>query len=254
MSRRPIVAGNWKLHKNSDETRETIAALKAEIGSGEQPADILVCPPFTSLPAAVEAARGSSIAIGAQNVFWESGGAYTGEVSSEMLESLGVTHVVIGHSERRWVFDETDDMINRKLRKVLEGSLVPIVCVGERLEDRESGRTEEFVAGQVREALRGVPEGALDRVVVAYEPVWAIGTGRTATPEQADEVHHLIRELIRATFGDCVADGVRVLYGGSVKPDNAGEIMARNDVDGVLVGGASLEAGSFARILKALDS
>ncbi|MBD3367830.1 MAG: triose-phosphate isomerase [Candidatus Eisenbacteria bacterium] len=251
MSRRPIVAGNWKLHKNAGETRETIRELASNVdAAGGTSAEIVVCPPFTSLSAAVEAARGSDILIGAQNVSSESSGAFTGEVASEMLEDLGVSYVIIGHSERRWVFGETDDMVNAKLRKVLDGDLVPIVCVGERLEDREGGRTEEVVRTQVTSALKGISEDAAVRVVIAYEPVWAIGTGRTATPEQADEVHRLIRDLIRANFGGCVADGVRILYGGSVKPGNAGEILSQNDVDGVLVGGASLEAVSFARIIE----
>jgi triosephosphate isomerase len=246
------VAGNWKLHKNDAETRDTIKALRSALGDGEKRADIVVCPPFTSLPAAVSAARGSAVRVGAQNVSSESSGAFTGEVSSEMLEHLGVEFVIIGHSERRWIFGETDDAVNAKLLKVLSGHLVPIVCVGERLEDREKGRTDEVVGEQVRLAFRNVPDSAFERIVVAYEPVWAIGTGRTATPEQANDVHHLIRELVRANFGGCVADGVRILYGGSVKPDNAGDILARDDVDGVLVGGASLDAGSFSGIIDAV--
>lgn len=251
MARRPIIAGNWKLHKDHEETRTTVQALASKLDSGTPDVDVVICPTFTSIPAAAEASRGTGIRIGSQNVAWESSGAFTGEVSSEMLERLGVEYVIIGHSERRWVFSETDEMVNLKLRKVLEGKLVPIVCVGERIEEREHDRTEEIVSGQVGAALRDVSEKAMERVVIAYEPVWAIGTGRTATPEQADEVHHLIRGLVRASFGDCVADGVRILYGGSVKPGNAGEILARNDVDGVLVGGASLEAESFAEIISA---
>ncbi len=251
MARRPIIAGNWKLHKDHEETRTTVQALASRLDSGTPDVDVVICPTFTSIPAAVEASRGTSISIGSQNVAWESSGAFTGEVSSEMLERLGVEYVIIGHSERRWVFSETDEMVNLKLRKVLEGKLVPVVCVGERIEEREHDRTEEIVSGQVGAAFRDVSGEAVERVVIAYEPVWAIGTGRTATPEQADEVHHLIRGLVRASFGDCVADGVRILYGGSVKPGNAGEILARNDVDGVLVGGASLEAESFAEIISA---
>jgi triosephosphate isomerase len=249
--RRPIVAGNWKLHKDADETRSTIAELLRELGTDEPTAEVVVCPPFTSLPAAVEVSGDSVIAIGAQNVSWESAGALTGEVSSDMLEQLGVELVIIGHSERRWVFGETDEMVNRKLLKVLGGTLRPIVCVGERLEDREAGRTEEVVSDQVAAALEDVSEEAMERVVIAYEPVWAIGTGKTATPEQANDVHHLIRGLTRASFGDCVADAVRILYGGSVKPENAREILSQHDVDGVLVGGASLEARSFAEIVAA---
>ncbi len=251
MTRIPIVAGNWKLNKTSAETRQFIIALRNKIAGIETRAEILVCPPLVALDTAVDAARDTQIAVGAQNVYWEDSGAFTGETSTGMLESLGVTHTLIGHSERRALFGETDEMVNRKLHKVLSGVLVPLVCVGETLDEHENGRTEEVVKRQVTGALEGTTHDHVSRLVMAYEPVWAIGTGRTASPTMANEVHVLIRRTLRGIFDESAAGGVRILYGGSVKPDNAHTLMAESDIDGVLVGGASLDAGSFAEIIRA---
>jgi len=250
MARRTIVAGNWKLHGTAPEARRLIMALKHRLVGFSTRAEVVVCPPFPSLETAVDAARGSAVKIGAQNVFWEADGAYTGEVSTEMLEAIGVDHVIIGHSERRHVFGETDAGVSKKLRRVLSGTLVPIVCVGEVLSEREAGKTSDVVARQVAAALEGVGPEHAARIVVAYEPVWAIGTGRTATPEMANEVHALIRQRIADMLGQTSAGTVRILYGGSVKPENAADLMSQSDVDGVLVGGASLDAGSFAEIVR----
>jgi len=251
MTRIPIVAGNWKLNKTTSETRQFLLALRNKVAGIETRAEILVFPPHVALCEAVEAARDTGIAVGAQNVYWEESGAFTGEISTGMLEAISVTHTLIGHSERRGLFGETDEMVNRKLHKTLASTLTPVVCVGETLEEREAGRTEEVVGTQVRAALDGVPVEHAGRLVLAYEPVWAIGTGRTASPETANEVHVLIRRILRGIFGDSAAGGIRLLYGGSVKPDNASTLMAESDIDGVLVGGASLDAASFAEIIRA---
>ncbi len=251
MRRTPIVAGNWKLNKTPAETRRFFIALRNRIAGIDTRAEILICPPALALCEAVEAARGSGVAVGAQNVFWERSGAFTGEVSTDMLESAGVTHTLIGHSERRAIFGETDEMVARKLRAVLASSLTPVVCVGETLEDREGGMTEDVVGRQVETALDGIAPDHSGRLVLAYEPVWAIGTGRTASPETANDVHLLLRAKLRGIFGGSAADEVRILYGGSVKPDNARTLMSQSDIDGVLVGGASLDAESFAEIIRA---
>jgi triosephosphate isomerase len=250
MARKAIVAGNWKLYKTAPETRRLIMALRNKLLAVSTRAEVVVCPPFPSLETAVDAARGSAIKVGAQDVFWEAEGAYTGEVSTAMLEAVGVEYVIVGHSERRHVFGETDDDVGRKLRRVLAGSLVPIVCVGEVLAEREAGRTGEVVSRQVAAAFGGVAPESAQRVVLAYEPVWAIGTGRTASPEMANEVHVLIRERIAGILSRTVAETVRILYGGSVKPDNAAALMSQSDLDGVLVGGASLDAGAFSEIVR----
>jgi triosephosphate isomerase len=251
VERRTIVAGNWKMNKTPAEARRLIMGLRNRMAGLDVRAEVVVFPPFTALPTAVDAAQNTAIRVGAQNAFWAASGAYTGEISPSMLESIGVTHVILGHSERRGIFGETDEIVNRKLLQVLDGRLVPIVCVGEVLDERESGRTEEVVSRQIQRSLRDVAPDHASRLVVAYEPVWAIGTGRTASPEMANDVHVLIRRRIAAIFGESAAAGVRILYGGSVKPDNAGELLAESDIDGVLVGGASLEAESFAAILSA---
>ncbi len=251
MTRKPIVAGNWKLNKTPAEARQFIIALKNKVAGIDTRAEILVCPPHVALDAVVDAARDTKIAVGSQNTFWEESGAFTGETSTGMLESLGVTHTLIGHSERRALFGETDDMVARKLRKVLESNLTPLVCVGETLEEREGELTEQVITRQVTAALEGTAHEHAGRLVLAYEPVWAIGTGRTASPEMANDVHTLIRRILRGIFGDSAAEGIRILYGGSVKPDNASTLMAESDIDGVLVGGASLDPGSFAEIIRA---
>ncbi len=251
MSRRPVIAGNWKLNKTPYQARRFLLTLRNRIAGIDTPPEVLICPPSAVLETAVDATRECGIAIGAQNVYWESAGAFTGEISTEMLESLGVSHVLIGHSERRALFGESDEDVNRKLLKVLSGTLTPIVCVGEALAEREAGKTEHIVVEQVKSALKGVAPDHAGRIVLAYEPVWAIGTGLSATPDQANVVHGLIRRSVGAIFGNVVADGLRVLYGGSVNPDNTAGLMAESDVDGVLVGGASLDAGAFAGIIGA---
>jgi triosephosphate isomerase (TIM) len=212
-------------------------------------ADIVICAPFVNLPAAVEAARGTSIEIGAQDVFWLKEGAYTGEVSAPMLAAIGVRWTIIGHSERRQYFGETDEAVFKKTTAALEGGLKPIVCVGERLEQRESGSTEEVLDEQFSKGLSGLTAEQFARVAIAYEPVWAIGTGKTATPQMAAEVHSLLRDRVRARFGHAAAEACRILYGGSVKPDNIRSLMGEPEIDGALVGGASLDCASFASIV-----
>jgi len=250
MTRTTMVAGNWKMHKTAAETRRFIIEFKNRLLAIDSRAEIVVCPPFVSLATAVDAARGTPIGVGAQNAFWEDSGAYTGEISPAMLEALGVGYVIIGHSERRTIFGETDEDVNRKLLHVLSRDLTPIVCLGESLDEREGGRTEAVVTRQVGAALEGVAPDHAARLVIAYEPIWAIGTGQTASSEMANDVHALIRRGLAAIFGGASADRIRILYGGSVKPANAESLMAEPDIDGVLVGGASLEAESLAAIVR----
>ena len=246
-----VVAGNWKMNKAPSEARRFIRALRNRLVGIDARADVVVFPPFVSLETAVDAARDTGIRVGAQNASWQSEGALTGEVAPEMLEELGVEYVILGHSERRAMFGETDDDVNRKLLHVLSGRLTPIVCVGEVLEEREAGRTEEVVERQIAASLRDAAPDHAKRLIVAYEPVWAIGTGRTASAEAANAVHRLIRASIAAIFGSAAAGETRILYGGSVKPENAGTLMAESHIDGVLVGGASLDAQDFAQIVQA---
>ncbi len=244
MSRRPFIAGNWKLHKTVAEARELIHELRRELVDVD--VEVAVAPPMTALDAVRQALEGSSIHLAAQNTYHESTGAYTGEVSPLLLADVGCRYCIVGHSERRSLFGETDAGVHAKAAALLDHGLSPIVCVGERLEEREAGRALEVVLGQIEAALEGL---ALEEVVVAYEPVWAIGTGRTASPQDAQEVHEAIRTHLAATHGP-VAQRVRILYGGSVKPANAAELLAQPDIDGALVGGASLQAATFAPIVK----
>lgn len=246
----PIVAGNWKMFKTPAEGDAFIRALSRRLGDVED-VEVLVAPPYTGLGAAVAASLGTTIGVAAQNVFWEKEGAFTGEVAPGMLVSLGVRWVIVGHSERRQLFGETDQGIARKLRASLEHGLRPILCVGETEVERDGGLTEERLMSQVGKALAGVTATEAATVSVAYEPVWAIGTGRTATPEQAQEACALIRRRVAEIVGPGAAERMRILYGGSVKPDNSGELMQQEDIDGGLVGGASLEVESFARIVEA---
>jgi triosephosphate isomerase (TIM) len=247
VARTKFVCGNWKMHKTAAEARELVRAL-APLVDGVA-VQVAIAPPFTALAAAAEAVRGTRIELAAQDVHWESQGAFTGAISPLMLKELGVRHCIVGHSERRQLFGETDDGVQRKARALLAAGLLPIVCVGETLAEREAGETLAVVSRQVRGALAGLPAGDLAKLTVAYEPVWAIGTGRTATTAQAQEVHAELRRLLRE-LGGAAADEVRIQYGGSVKPDNAAELMAQPDVDGALVGGASLKAEDFSRIVK----
>lgn len=247
--RMPLVVGNWKMFKTSVEGAVFIRELAA--GLGESPGrEVLVAPPFTGLYEAVKAAEGTAVSVAAQDVFWEWEGAYTGEVSAGMLADLGVKAAIIGHSERRRYFGETDDSVAKKVWAAVDRGLLPIMCVGETEEEREAGATQEVLARQVSGGLSSVREEDADRVAIAYEPVWAIGTGRTATPDLAREAIGFVRRQVADTLGRKAADRVRILYGGSVGPDNIDELMAQQGIDGVLVGGASLQVGSFTRIVQ----
>ena len=248
--RRPLLAGNWKMYKTVPEALALLREVRAALPEPPGDRDVLVAPPFTALAAVAEALRGSGILLGAQNMHWEREGAFTGEVSPVMLKDVGCTHVILGHSERRHIFGETDEAVARKTRAAVDNGLTPIVCVGETLPERESSRTLEVVERQLERALRALTPDEASRAVVAYEPVWAIGTGRTATPAQAQEVHAFIRKRVGASHGEPVAGALRILYGGSVKPDNVDGLMAEADVDGALVGGACLKADSFLRIVR----
>lgn len=247
--RTKIVAGNWKMNKGVAEAIQLIEEIKQEVADVTR-VEVVVCPPFTALQAAAEVCRGSNVKLGAQNIHWATAGAFTGEISATMLKEVGVEYAIIGHSERRQYFGETDDTVNKRTRAALEAGLIPIVCVGETLQERDSGEMEAVVIKQVKEGLAEL--GAdLARVVIAYEPVWAIGTGRTATPAQAQEVHALIRRTLAEIAGGDVANKIRIQYGGSMKPDNAQELLGQPDIDGGLIGGAALAAESFAAIIKA---
>jgi triosephosphate isomerase (TIM) len=246
--RRPVIAGNWKMFKTQAETRAFFDAFKPLVASCQH-CDIVVAPPFTALAAAVEAARGSSISIAAQNVYWEPQGAFTGEVSTKMLVEAGCRSVIIGHSERRQFFGDTDDWVARKTKAALEAGLTPIVCVGESLGEREGNLTHAVLKRQFEGGLGALTGPEFSRILLAYEPVWAIGTGRTATPEIAADAHGYLRELAAAQFSSDRASALRILYGGSVKPDNMRGLMAQVGIDGALVGGASLDPQSFAAIV-----
>ena len=247
--RRPLIAGNWKMYKTVPEGVALAQDIRAGLALPLKDRDVLVAPPFTALAAVAEALRGSDVLLGAQNMHWEREGAFTGEISPAMLKQAGCSHVILGHSERRHIFGESDDMVARKTRAAVDNGLTPILCVGETLPERESSLTLEVVERQLERALRALTPDEASRAVVAYEPVWAIGTGRTATPAQAQEVHAFIRKRLSATHGEPVAAALRILYGGSVKPDNVDGLMAEPDVDGALVGGACLKAESFLRIV-----
>lgn len=249
MTRKPIIAGNWKMHKTRREAADLANALAATLGTMTS-VEVVLCPPFTALDTVAAAIRGTNIGLGAQNCHWADQGAFTGEIAPGMLVDAGCRFVILGHSERRQYFAETDASINKKASAAYRHGLVPIICVGETLEEREAGQTETVVATQVRGCLQGLPAEKVATSVIAYEPVWAIGTGRTASKEQAQEVHALIRRLVAEMFSQDVAQSIRIQYGGSVKPQNIRELMAQPDIDGALVGGASLEADSFAAIVR----
>jgi triosephosphate isomerase len=249
--RRAVIAGNWKMNKTPSEAKALIAdliPLVKDAGCG-----VVICTPFVALPAAVEAVRGTNIKVGAQNMHWETSGAYTGEVSANMLKELGVSYVIIGHSERRQYFAETNETVNKKVKAALAAGLKPIICVGEQLAEREQGITGELVALQTKVALLGVPADELCNIIIAYEPVWAIGTGKTATAEQADEVNGIIRLTVASLYGKSAADALTIQYGGSMNAKNAAELLDKEHVDGGLIGGASLKAADFAAIIKAAD-
>jgi len=243
------MAGNWKMYKTPAETHEFFEAFKPLVADSTH-CDIVICPPFPNLHTAVKEARGSRIEIGAQNLYWGKEGAVTGEVSGHILQAVGCTYVVIAHSERREYFGESDSNVVRKVEAAIEFGLTPVVCLGERLEERESSRTEEVLGGQFDGGLAPLPADQFAKVVIAYEPVWAIGSGKTATPEIAAASHRFIRGKVAKRYGDQQAAATRILYGGSVKPDNVKSLMDEDEIDGALVGGASLDPGSFAEIVK----
>ncbi|HRE04853.1 MAG TPA: triose-phosphate isomerase [Opitutaceae bacterium] len=248
-SRKKLIAGNWKMNKTSSDAVALVQEIVAAVGK-QTDVDVVVCPPFTSLESVGKALDGSVVKLGAQNVHPEPSGAFTGETSVGMLRALFSSYVIIGHSERRSYFGETDGFINQKVLAALKGQLKPILCVGETLGQRESGQTLSVVQTQLEGGLEGVSKDQLTSIVVAYEPVWAIGTGKVATTEQAQEVHAFIRSLLAKSFGEAVAEKVRILYGGSMKPANAPELLGQKDIDGGLIGGASLEARSFVDLVK----
>lgn len=247
--RKKLIAGNWKMYKTPEQTAAFFREFLPLVAKHTRD-EILICPPFVDLHTAVEAAGASNVSVGAQNVHWEKQGAFTGEVSAPMLLALNVTHVIIGHSERRQYFNETDDTVNRKLETALESGLTPIVCVGEVLEERDAGLTEDVLRRQCVRAFNGISARKAAKLVIAYEPVWAIGTGKTATPQMAADAHAVIRHEVEKAFGANFAANLRILYGGSVKPDNASALMAEPDIDGALVGGASLEPAPFSSIVQ----
>jgi triosephosphate isomerase len=246
-----LMAGNWKMHKLTGEARKLAADLKVFLPDIDQPMRVLLCPPFTALAEVAEIVEGSVISLGAQNMHWAKRGAFTGELSADMLKDVGCEYVIIGHSERRHIFGETDKDVNKKVKAALDAGLKPIVCVGEKEKEREDGKTEAVVTRQVQKGLDGLALKQMASVVIAYEPVWAIGTGKNATPAQAQKVHAFIRKLISQQFDQSTASSLLILYGGSVTPDNALKLMSQRDISGALVGGASLDAYTFERIVRA---
>lgn len=249
MSRKYFIAGNWKMNKKAAEATALIEAINEKAGS-QTKVDVAVCPPFTALDAASKALAGSTVKLGAQNMYFEKSGAYTGEIAADMLKEFGCTYVILGHSERREYFKECNCLINKKVKAVLANGMNPILCVGEKLEEREAGKTLDIVSEQTVKGLEGLTAAEAEKVVIAYEPVWAIGTGKTATPAMAQEVHAAIRKILADTFGAEVAEKMQILYGGSMKPENADALLAEKDIDGGLIGGAALKADSFVALIE----
>lgn len=247
--RRPIIAGNWKMNKTIQESVDMAIGLKRKFYTFAQ-ADIVICPPFTALTKVNDEIINSSIMLGAQDVYWEKEGAFTGEISLDMLKDVGCRYVIAGHSERRTLFGETDSDVNKKLKAILKYGMVPIMCIGEKLEERDNGLTYEVLERQLSKGLKNLVKDKVVRIIIAYEPVWAIGTGRTATPHEAQDAHKYIREFIEKLYDKESAIKLRIQYGGSVKPDNIAQLMAQEDVDGALVGGASLDVNSFTEIVE----
>ncbi|ACA56414.1 triose-phosphate isomerase [Clostridium botulinum] len=245
--RTAIIAGNWKMNKTVKEAVELVKELKPLVKDAK--CDVVVCPTYVCLPAVLEEVKGSNIKVGAQNMHFEESGAYTGEISPKMLEELGVHYVIIGHSERRQYFNETDETVNKKVKKAFEHNLIPIVCCGESLEQREGNVTEKVLEGQIKVDLKELSKEQVEKLVIAYEPIWAIGTGKTATDEQANETIGYIRTVVKSMYGEDVASKVRIQYGGSVKPGTIKAQMAKEEIDGALVGGASLKAEDFSAIV-----
>ncbi|MGA2093096.1 MAG: triose-phosphate isomerase [Sedimentisphaerales bacterium] len=250
--RKPFIAGNWKMNTDSHSAVKLVEGIVAGCGdTAGSKVDVAVCPPFVYLQAVAKALSSSRVSLGAQNVYFEQKGAFTGEISSAMLKDVGCIYAICGHSERRHVIGETDELINKKVHATILGGLLPILCVGELLEERKANKTAEVVTRQMKKGLVGISEEKMSAITIAYEPVWAIGTGLTAMPQQAQEVHALIRKLLAEMFNRKLAEEIRIQYGGSVKPDNAAELMNQQDVDGLLVGGASLKSDDFVSIIKA---
>jgi triosephosphate isomerase len=249
MARKIFIAGNWKMNKTAAETAELASALKASLAQFAGKCEIAVCPTFTSLATAVEILKGSNVKVGAQNIHWADNGAYTGEISGAMLKEIGVEYVIIGHSERRQYFGETDETVNQRIKAALKYGLKPIVCIGETLAEREGGVTNTVLEKQIRGAFADITAADMDAITIAYEPVWAIGTGKTATPDVAQETHAFIRSVLTALFGDKAQDIV-VQYGGSMKAENSGALVSKQDIDGGLIGGAALKADSFTALIQ----
>ena len=249
--RRKVIAGNWKMNNNLPESQNLITKLISGLGNEKLNCEVIICPPFPSLREAASLVKNTVVKLGAQNMYFEDSGAFTGEVSASMLKSVGCEYVILGHSERRTLFGENDQLINKKIKKALTSGLKPIFCVGETLQEREGNVTKNVIKRQITEGLKEISANDMDRIIIAYEPVWAIGTGKTATPEQAEEVHAFIRGLISSLYSQSVAESLVIQYGGSVKPDNAKELLSQKNIDGSLVGGACLKADSFISIIKA---
>ena len=249
MERLPLIAGNWKMNKTVEEALDLVRILKASL-SGMKGVEIVVAPPFTALHAVQKELKGSAIFVAAQNLYWEEKGAFTGEISPLMLREIGVQYVILGHSERRQFFGETDETVNRRIRSALTQHLKPIFCVGEMLKEREDGKTFAVLERQIDGGLKGITEKEMGNLVIAYEPVWAIGTGKTATPQQAEEVHRFIRERLRKLYSGELAESIRIQYGGSVTPENVKGLMEQGNIDGALVGGASLKPETFSKIVR----
>lgn len=248
--RKKIIAGNWKMNKDLNESQYLISKLTSGLSGKQVNCEVIICPPFTSLSEAYSLIKNTPVRLGAQNMYFEESGAFTGEISAKMLKSVGCEYVIIGHSERRFIFRETDGFINEKLKSALDSGLKPIFCVGETLEEREAGKEKEVLNKQLSEGLDEISVNQMKNIIIAYEPVWAIGTGKTATPTQAQEMHNFIRIYIKDDFTEEVADQLIIQYGGSVKPENARDLLAQKDIDGALVGGACLNADSFISIIE----
>ncbi|MEI0516412.1 triose-phosphate isomerase [Brachyspira murdochii] len=248
MARRKLIAGNWKMNNSNKEALELVNQLK-NLVKDVKDRDIMIAPTFTCLIDVHNAVKGSNIKLGAQNLYFEEKGAFTGQISADMLLAVGCEYVIVGHSECRDIFGEKDELINKKVKRALDKNLIPVLCVGEHLEEREKGITSDIVSSQTKEAFKGLSEAEAKKVVIAYEPVWAIGTGKTATPQDADEVHKTIRETLKSLYNESVAEGMIILYGGSVNEKNADDLLNMPNIDGALVGGASLVADKFARIV-----
>ncbi|GBD87797.1 bifunctional PGK/TIM [bacterium BMS3Abin03] len=246
--RKKVIAGNWKMNKDLNESQSLVSGIISGLGNDDK-CDVIVCPPYTSLNEVHALIKNTKVKLGAQNMFYEESGAYTGEISPSMLKSVGCEYVILGHSERRNIFGEGDEMINKKIKKALESGLKVIFCIGESLAQREESITNDVVKNQIVNGLNGITSDDMKNIIIAYEPIWAIGTGKTATPEQAQEVHSFIRNLISNNFSNEIAENIVIQYGGSVKPENAATLLSKPDIDGALVGGACLKADSFLSIV-----